>query len=149
MKSFKTNWTDEIAEITTRSEFQNCTVRIERNEPDVQGEYDIDTGKWTYPSGADPVIYEGRARIQPIRWGVFAGGESQARSRVVTSITIQLPKNTIGPTRLGYKLKVVSADDAEVYLKNQWYNITEGNQAGAQASRTLEASVDGDPTDEQ
>lgn len=140
MKRFDTNWTDEIAEISTLPEFQNSTVEI--LDPSLRGEYDIITGEWTYPD-ENPVVYSGRARVKGIRWGVFYGGESQANAKTVTSIRVQLPKNSLGPIKKGASIVVLSSED-NPQLEETQFTITSGFQGSAQAARTLEASLDGD-----
>lgn len=138
---FSGHWTDEIAEISTLPEFQNSRIRILGTQSDP--EYDIITGEWVYPDGEPEPIWEGRARIKAVRWGVFYGGESQSNSKVVSSIRIQTPKNSVGRLLKGTSVLVLESDDNDD-LPGVLFNITSGFQGSAQAARTFEASLDGD-----
>ena len=138
---FSGHWTDEIAEISTLPEFQNSTIRILGVQEDP--EYNIDTGEWEYPNGEPEPIWEGRARVKAVRWGVFYGGESQSNSKVVSSIRIQTPKNSVGRLLKGTSVVVLSSDDNDD-LPGHLFNITSGFQGSAQAARTFEAALDGD-----
>lgn len=138
---FAAHWTDEIAEISTLPEFQNASIRILGVQEDP--EYNIDTGEWEYPNGEPEPIWEGRARVKAVRWGVFYGGESQSNSKVVSSIRIQTPKNSVGRLLKGTSVVVLSSDDNDD-LPGHLFNITSGFQGSAQAARTFEAALDGD-----
>jgi len=137
---FSKHWTDEIAEISTLPEFQNSSIEI--LDPSIEGEYDIYTGEWTYPSGTR-TIYTGRARIKAIRWGVTYGGEGQANAKTVTAIRVQVPKEAVGKVLKGAAVTVTASDDNDS-LEGTRFVVTSGFQGSAQASRTFEASVDGD-----
>lgn len=141
MKKFNGTWTDEIAELTTADEYQDSQVVL--IDGSIKPDYNIKTGEYTYPEGFDPVIYIGGARLQPIRWGVFSGGESQANAKVATSIRIQIPKAGLGRVQRGTACLVLDAPD-NIAMPNSVYNITSGVQGSATASRTFEAAIDGD-----
>ena len=49
---FNTFWSDEIATETGKSEYQSVEVQI--IETSVVPEYNVITGKYTYPPGYDP-----------------------------------------------------------------------------------------------
>lgn len=140
MKKFK-SWTDEIADISTRAEYQKARVRL--MDPDPPGEYDIDSGKTTYPTGYDPVIFQGRARIVSVRWGRFFGGESQSNSKVVTSIRLQFQKGAFGRLLKGTKVIVEDSPD-QPELVGSLLVVTSGFQGSSSGARTIEAALDGD-----
>lgn len=140
MSRFAKHWTDEIAEISTREEFQNALIEIWGASEEAV--YDIDTGEWTYPTNPEP-IYVGRARIIDVRWGVSYGGESQGNAKTVTSIRVQVPKNSVGKILKGAGVTVISSQD-NPSLGGTRFKITSGLQGTAQAARTFEAAVDGD-----
>lgn len=141
MRKFNGSWTDEIAELTTDEEYQDSEVVL--IDSSVKPDYDLETGKYSYPTGFDPIIFRGGARIQPVRWGVFSGGESQANAKVATTIRIQIAKDGLGRIQRGTACVVISAPD-NIAMANSLYNITSGSQGSATASRTFEAAIDGD-----
>ena len=91
---FNTFWSDEIAEETGKSEYQSVEVQI--IETSVVPEYNVITGKYTYPPGYDPEIYAGQARIIFPRWGVFTGGESQNNAKTNNVARLQIPQHALG-----------------------------------------------------
>lgn len=141
MRKFRGSWTDEIAELSTDAEYQDSEIVL--IDSSVKPDYDIKTGEYSYPPGFDPVIFRGGARIKPVRWGVFSGGESQANAKVATTIRIQIGKDGIGRVQRGTSCVVLSAPD-NIAMPNSLYNITSGAQGSATASRTFEAAIDGD-----
>lgn len=139
MRRFNRRWSDEIADISTLPEFQNAYVEI--LDPSVQGEYDIETGEWSFPD--DQYLYQGRARVKDVRWGSFHGGESQFNVKTVTSIRVQVPKNSMKMPPKGAPVRVLkSADNPD--LEGTVFLVSDGFQGGTQASRTFEAAVDSD-----
>lgn len=142
MRRFKgRTWTDEIAELSTRPEFQNSTIRV--LDPSVTGTYDIETGKWEYDEDENFVIYEGRARIRDVRWGVYSGGESQFNTKSISNIRVQVPKEAMPHPPKGAPVEVLECSDNSG-LVGTLFLVTDGFQGGAQASRTFEAAVDSD-----
>lgn len=139
MLKFDTDWPSEISEISTLPEFQNSEVRI--TLPSTQGEYDVDTGEWTYP---DPVVlYEGQARIIGVRWGVFYTGQTQANSRSEKAIRFQIPYQGTGRVNVGAVVKVTACERNPVLMEYA-FTISNDLQGSNAAARTLEASMAGD-----
>lgn len=142
MRDFSSKaWTDEIAELSTLPEFQNASIEIW--DPSITGTYDVVTGEWTHPEDEDPILYEGRARVRDLRWGVFSGGEAQFNTKSLSTIRVQVPKNAVGRLPAGASVIVRECDDHPA-LVGVIFAVTDGFQGGAQAARTFEASVDSD-----
>lgn len=140
--SFAANWNDEIAEVSTREEFQRARIRIE--DPSlVTKDYDEDTNTWTITG--DPVIYPideetGQARIIGVRWGVQSGGESQANSTTITAIRVQIPQHAVGRVKRGCKVFVESAPN--MVLGSYIFTVTSDMQGSSDAARTFECALD-------
>lgn len=142
---FSTNWADEIAEVSTREEFQQARIRIEDPELLTKRDYNFDTGKWDIQG--DPVIYPkgdetGQARIIGVRWGVFSGGESQANTTTLVSLRVQIPQHAVGRVHRGCKVFIVSAPNP--VLTQYVFNVTSDFQGSSDAARTFECAVDMD-----
>src|SRR5699024_8794779 len=131
MRKFRKSWTDEIAEISTLPEFQNATIRV--TDPNITETYDIETGTWVYDDDVNPVLYEGRARIRDVRWGVYSGGESQFNTKSVTNIRVQVPKDAMPHPPKGAPVKVLDCSD-NPGLIGTLFLVSDGFQGGAQAS---------------
>lgn len=136
------DWAQAVADISTREEFQTATVRLE--DPDLlipDGEWSVDTGEPDYTG--DPVIYEGRARIIGVRWGVESGGESQANAKTIKAIRIQFPYQAVGRVRKGFILYVTECERNPV-LTQYLFTGASDIQGSSAAARTIEFYVDSD-----
>lgn len=164
LKSYD-SWAEEISRESTKPEYQNATIRIV--DPTlIESDYDIETGEWTLVG--DGKLYEGRARIIGVRWGVFSGGESQANSTTLSAVRIQIPRGEEGQSegfgegyfgygpfggrsvtenffrvKSGCKVFIDECDRNPV-LESYILNITSDLQGSMSASRTFEAMLDGD-----
>jgi hypothetical protein len=142
---FASEWPDEIAEESTKPEYQTAVVRIE--DPSlVVKDYNVDTAVWTITG--DPVIYPvggeaGQARLIGVRWGVFTGGESQANTATISTVRMQLPYQALGRVRRGMKVFVVSVPRNPA-LESLIFTVTSDLQGSSAAARTFELSLDGD-----
>lgn len=102
------NWADEIAEESTKSEYQQAVIRIfDKSQATLVTPYDIETGIGPIYEGGD--IYpigdeDGRARIIGVRWGVQSGGESQANATTISAIRVQIPQHAVGRVKKGSKV---------------------------------------------
>lgn len=141
--SFATSdWTDPIAAVSESPEFMTATIRIE-NPNLVTKEYNEDTGQWTIVG--DPVIYNGRARIIPVRWGVQSGGESQANATTIAAIRVQIPRTAATDIRVnkGFKVFTVTTPN-NLSLQNRMFTVSNDLQGSSSASRTFECAADVD-----
>ena len=141
MYSFDRPWTDVIAETLGTEEWQ--TAKVELWDTSIKPEYDIETGKWEYPVGYDPVLYEGQARVIFPRWGVFSGGEGQANAKTNTTARVQIPKDAVGRVNRGLRFKVVAAPNNPSVV-GRWLLVTSDVQGSSSANRTFECSFDMD-----
>lgn len=159
-----TDWAETISRVSTRPEFQNALIRIVDTSLIEYGEYDIETG--TQDVTGDGVVYRGRARLIPVRWGTFTGGESQANSATLSAVRIQIPRldntesedfggepfgeeefgaNSTLTLRVKRGCKVfVETCERNPVLEDLVFNITSDLQGSMSAARTFEAALDGD-----
>lgn len=145
MISFSDDWAAEIAEESTKEEYQTARVRIE-DPSQGTSEWDWTTATWTFTG--DPVIYPlgdetGQARIIGVRWGVFTGGEAQANASTLKAIRLQLPYQAVGRVRKGFKVFVTSSPGNPT-LENLVFTVTSDLQGATSAARTIEMALDGD-----
>jgi hypothetical protein len=140
------NWADEIAEESTKLEYQQAVIRIfDKSQATLVTPYDIETGTGPIYTGGD--IYplggeDGRARIIGVRWGVQSGGESQANASTISAIRVQIPQHAVGRVKRGCKVFVVSAPN--LVLSSYLFTVTSDMHGSSPASRTFECSLDGD-----
>lgn len=135
------HWSQEVAEVSGRAEFQTCTMQI--IDPSlIDVDYDIDTGIETVVG--DGVIYEGQARLIGVRSATNYEGATQGNSKANKSLRVQLPHDSL-PMRLekGFIGKVTSAP-LNPSLTGYVYYLMTGIQGASAGSRTLEFNVDGD-----
>jgi len=147
MYSFESeDWTAPIHAVSTQPRFQKSLIRIEDHSLINPGEYDVDTGTYTEPTG-DPVVYEGQARLIGIRWGTFTGGESQANATTLSAIRVQIPKadETTVRVKRGCKIFVLESPNNPA-LNGLILTITSDLQGSSAAARTFEAALDADTT---
>lgn len=137
--SFTSRWTDDIAEVSTRPEFQNATVEITFATSD--GEYDIDTGQ-----GGNRVIetlYEGQARVIAVRTSVFRQAAAQMNSHVSEFVRVQIPKNATGRVLTGAVVRIITAPDTPA-LEGRRLMVNSDFHGASSAARTLECGYDND-----
>lgn len=138
------NWADEIAQESTKSEYQQAVIRIfDKSQATLVTPYDIETGLGPIYTGGD--IYpigdeDGRARIIGVRWGVQSGGESQANATTISAIRVQIPQHAVGRVKKGCKVFVESAPN--LVLSSYLFTVTSDMQGSSPASRTFECSLD-------
>lgn len=134
------NWADEIAEVSESPEFQTAKIRI--YDPNrVTRDYDEDTATWTIEG--DGVIYNDRARIIPVRWGVQSGGESQANATTLAAMRVQIPRTLATDIRVNKGFKVfVDESPHNLSLENRMFAVTSDLQGSSSASRTFECMAD-------
>lgn len=160
---FSKHWSDSIAEITQRPEYQTCEISIldealvrypgptypvdpdnpqpgeDINDVTADG-YDPDTDTYRDPVVSGEV-YQGQARFIPIRAGIFTGGESQANADTIRSVRFQLPQHA-GPKyiRKGLTVKFTAAP-RNPSLVGRWATVNDDFQGSSAAARTFTASM--------
>jgi hypothetical protein len=135
-------WTDEIAEVTGDSEYQNVAVTL--NQPGVVSGYDIDTNTPTY-SQAPVVVYSGQARLKPIRWGVNRENSETSNPTTLKSVLVQFPKGAefVEYPRRGFTL-TVDLPVENPLLSNRLFTLTSTLQGSAKATTAFEFMYDED-----
>lgn len=133
------SWSDRIAQVSTRPEFQRAVIRIfDESAATLVSPYDIETGIGPIYTGGD--IYEGQARVIGVRWGVQSGGESQANATTISAIRVQIPQHAAGRVKKGCKVFVESAPN--LVLSSYIFTVTSDMQGSSPAARTFECSLD-------
>ena len=135
------HWSEQIADITSRPEFQTATVRLE--DPNRLTPGDLNEETWEYEYSGNPVVYEGRARIIGVRWGVGSGGESQANAKTLKAIRVQFPPQAVDRIRKGFALYVTECERNPV-LTEYVFLATNDFQGSSAATRTVEFALDSD-----
>jgi hypothetical protein len=135
---FTDSWTDEIFNETSKPEYQTALIRLV-DPSQIQRDYDEDTATWTIVG--DGILYTGQARVKPIRWGNFTGGESQANSSSISAIRVQIPEYA-GRVDKGVRVLVLDADNASI--EGRIFTISSDLQGSSIATRTFEAAADQD-----
>lgn len=132
------SWSDRIAQVSTRPEFQRAQIRILDPSLLENEDYDIETGQWS--NQGDPLVYSGQARVIGVRWGVQSGGESQANATTISAIRVQIPQRAVGRVKKGCKVFVDSAPN--LVLSSYIFTVTSDMQGSSDAARTFECSLD-------
>ena len=139
--SFSADWAQEIADVSTRPEFQ--TARVEIVDPSqVETEYDYETGEII--TVGDGVIYSGRARVIGINrpTNIVSG---QMNTTSLSGVRVQVPRE--GTTDLAVtKGMVLYVREAprQPRLKDYVFTAVGDFQGSSSAARTFEFSVDQD-----
>lgn len=137
------NWADEIAEVSELPEFQTATIRIVDPSAVTPDDYDEDTATWNIDGVS--VIYNGQARVIPVRWGVQSGGESQANATTLSAMRVQIPRTMATDIRVNKGFHVfVDASPYNLSLVNRMFTVTSDLQGSSSASRTFECMADVD-----
>jgi hypothetical protein len=137
------NWADAIAEVSERPEFQRASIRIaqpaEPVDPD-EDYYNPETGEFEYPE--DVNLYEGRARIMPIRESSDdMGGINRT---TVIGIRVQIPRADANfRIRRGIRIFVDASPD-NPSLVSRVFTVSDDYQGSSAASRTVMAYADMD-----
>lgn len=142
MISFKRSWSDEIADVSEISDYQNATISI-RSPHSPPGDYDIETGTWTGGESA-PELYSGRARVKEIRWGVYQKGEPLANPSDRKSVRVQVPSADFNERLVKGTVIIVTECAENPELETHVLYVTSSLQGSSTASRTYECSVDSD-----
>lgn len=143
MIDFSKDWGQEIAEISTRPEYQTAKVRITSSDIEDQGVYDIDTGEWS-EGMATVVLYEGQARFVPIRWGVDARDTHIFNASTTTRLRVQVPESELqDEVPRGSLVTILEAPFAP-HMVNATSVVVGGVQNSSNGSRNLETEWNSD-----
>lgn len=143
MIDFSKDWGQEIAEISTRPEYQTGRVRITSSDIEDQGVYDIDTGEWSEGMGT-VILYEGQARFVPIRWGVDARDTHLFNASTTTRLRVQVPESEL-PDEVprGSLVTILEAPFAP-HMVGATSVVVGGVQNSSNGSRNLETEWNSD-----
>ena len=149
MYQFTDDWAQEIADESTRSEYQNATVSL-IDPALVVSTYDIATGVTTTTD--DGVVWIGQARIIDVRWGTNRENSDTLNADTNVSVRVQFPSDPDFSrsgvdgeymVRRGMKLKVISSPRNRS-LERRIMACTSDIQGSMAASRTVQFSTDVD-----
>lgn len=134
-------WADEIAKITGSREFQTARVKITDPSAFDPDDYDVITG--THGNETEAVVYEGQARVNPVR----APQENIPRysTNVYTyrAIRVQLPQGEVPDIKRGMRVFFVETPGNPA-LQGKMATVSSDNQGASAATRTLECNLDSD-----
>lgn len=133
------NWADEIAEVTTDPEFQTATIRIFRVK--IAGEWDMETNIRT--GQVIETVYDGQARLVPVRWSTFQQAAASMNTRAEQSIRIQIPKDAVSRALTGWMVEVTAAP-RNPGLVGRTLKVQADFQGSSSAARTFDCAYDND-----
>lgn len=137
------DWTETISRISERPEFQRASIRIAQDADPVDPEedyYNPETGEFEYPEAVK--LYEGRARIMPIRESADDMGGINLTTMI--GIRVQIPRaDSDFRIRRGIRIFVDESPD-NPSLVGRIFTVAEDYQGSSAASRTLMAYADVD-----
>lgn len=137
-------WYDEIREISESPEFQTATIKILDRSLIEEGEYDSSTD--TYIGGtseADAIVYEGRARVIGVRWGVDRTETNLSNPQTLLPIRLQIPRDDFpGSVPRGAIVTITEAPNEA--LVGRPMSITLDIHGSSAASRTFQCRLSGD-----
>jgi hypothetical protein len=140
VETFDIPWYDEIAEVTGTAEYQNAIVSI--IDPSLITEvYDDETGDWE--STGDGEVYEGQARVIPIREANNRENSDRGNAAAITAIRVQIPQLAVDRMKRGMKLFVTECPSNPALLSFV-FSMKSDVQGSASATRTLQFAIDGD-----
>lgn len=136
MKIF-TSWEDQVAEVSSLSEFQNATIVI--SDPSLLTKtYDYASN--TYTVSGDGVVYTGQARIQPQRAASdeqFMVADPSASKRIL----VQIPSTEVDGVKRGWQVQVTDGGRNPALLGYLFTVVADVNSSHM-ASHTFECVVD-------
>ena len=138
-------WYDQIREVTETEEYQTATIKILDRGLMEMGEYDPKTD--SYPdatSEEDAIIYEGRARLIGVRWGVDRTETNLSNPQTLLPIRVQIPRDELpGIVRKGSIVTVLEAPGNEAIVSRPM-SVTLDFHGSSGASRTIQCRISGD-----
>lgn len=132
-------WTERIADITSREEYQNAVIQV-RNPKLRTVTNDVKTGTVTITG--DPVVWTGQARMVGFRSVVDSNKGNLSNPTGNKAIRFQVPReSTLPRVERGWQIRVIDGGDNP--RAGDYVFIIESDVQGSNvASRTIEASVD-------
>lgn len=136
MKIF-TSWEDQIAEVSSLSEFQNATITIV--DPSLLTKvYSYESNSYTVTG--DGVVYSGQARVQPMasaRDEQFMVADPSAAKRIM----VQIPSTEVDVIKRGFQVQVTDGG-RNPGLVNYLFTVAADVNSSHMASHTFECVVD-------
>jgi len=136
VKTFS-SWEDQIASVSSLSEFQNATIVI--SDPSLLTKtYSYDTNDYTV--SGDGVVYTGQARVQPQRAasdGQFMVADPSSSKRIL----VQIPSTEVDVVKKGFQVQVTDGG-RNPGLVGYLFTVVADVNSSHMASHTFECVVD-------
>lgn len=136
-------WASEVQAISESPEFQTSRIRIIDPSLIEGGEYDVDTDTYAPITNAGE-IYNGQARVIPLRDGNFSMNADQSNPTTLTAIRVQIPRTAATDIRLRRGVKVIVDYAPASHLTDRLFSVHDDLQGGTAASRSFIAMADMD-----
>lgn len=134
-KPFSQAWVDSLSHVPRTAMVGEILVTDPRGLTKV---YDPDEDEWDYPTA--PTVYEGEARVQPIRSEVYRTRPGDSTNAL--AIRFSIPVESIGTDiRPGMQVEVTAAPRNPTLLKYVFY-VSEGVDSTNPIEKTFHAVTD-------
>jgi len=131
------SWEQQIADVSGLAEFQNATITI--FDPSLLTKtYSYDTNAYTVSGNA--VVYEGQARVQPMRLATQVSGGPIDDPSSASRFMVQIPFESAVVINRGFQMQVTDGgrnSRLETYL----FTIVADTDSSHMASHTFECVV--------
>lgn len=131
------SWEEQIADVSGLPEFQNATIKI--FDPSLLTKtYSYDDNSYTVSGDAE--VYDGQARVQPMRSATEVGGGPIDDPSSASRIMVQIPYSSNLLVERGFQIQVTDGgrnSNLETYL----YTVLADVNSSHMASHTFECVV--------
>lgn len=137
--TFDKDWSQEVADESTKPVYQNCEIAI--INPDLIVRTGTITSGYTYDRTA-ATIWLGQARVASMRSGLGAGGTTSTNPTRIKSIRVQIPYEKDFPRLLrGWQVQVIEGGRND-RLMDYLFAIESDINSSHVASVTFECTTD-------
>lgn len=143
MLTFDKPWGEEISEVTNTPEYQSCTIQLWK--PGVLDTSAYDPSTNLPPTSQATKVYDGPARIKPIRLGLNMANNDGLNPSTLRKVHIQFPHDAVFSVspRSGFTAKVTASAEVPDLL-TKIFTLKDTLFGSTKASNTFEFSYDGD-----
>ena len=131
------SWEQQIADVSGLVEFQNATITI--FDPSLLTKtYSYDTNAYTV--SGDAVVYEGQARVQPMRLATQVSGGPIDDPSSASRFMVQIPFESAVVINRGFQMQVTDGG-RNPRLETYLFTIVADTDSSHMASHTFECVV--------
>ena len=131
------SWEQQIADVSGLAEFQNATITI--FDPSLLTKtYSYDTNAYTVTG--DAVVYEGQARVQPMRLATQISGGPIDDPSSASRFMVQIPFESAVVINRGFQMQVTDGG-RNPRLETYLFTIVADTDSSHMASHTFECVV--------